>query len=85
METIRGLCAFEGRLTGTDAERRAARWLAERLRDSGRAAEIEPTYVHPQYGLVHAAHCALGLKWTQPKAIHISIARRGHVAKVDTS
>ena len=60
METIRGLCAFEGRLTGTDAERRAAGWLAERLRGRGRSVEIEPTYVHPQYGLVHAVHCALG-------------------------
>jgi hypothetical protein len=60
LETIRGLCSFEGRLTGTDAERRAANWLAERLRAQGRRAEIEPTYVHPQIGLVVAAHCALG-------------------------
>lgn len=60
MEIIRELCSFEGRLAGTDAERRAANRLAERLRDAGRAAEVEPTYVHPKYGLVHAAHCALG-------------------------
>jgi Peptidase family M28 len=60
MEIIRGLCSFEGRLTGTDAERRAANWLAERLRDQGRKAEIEPTYVHPQIGLIVAAHCTLG-------------------------
>ena len=60
MEMIRELCSFEGRLAGTDAERRAANWLAERLRKAGRRAEVEPTYVHPQYGLVHAAHCALG-------------------------
>jgi Peptidase family M28 len=60
IETIRGLCSFEGRRTGTDAERRAANWLVERLRAQGRSAEVEPTYVHPQYGLVHAAHCALG-------------------------
>jgi hypothetical protein len=60
MEVIRELCSFEGRLAGTDAERRAANWLAKRLRDRGRRAEVEPTYVHPQYGLVHAAHCALG-------------------------
>lgn len=60
METIRGLCAFEGRLTGTDAERRAARWLGDRLAERGRSVEVEPTYVHPQYGLVHATHCALG-------------------------
>jgi hypothetical protein len=60
MEVIRGLCSFEGRLTGTDAERRAANWLAERLREGGRRVEVEPIYVHPQYGLVHAVHCALG-------------------------
>jgi Peptidase family M28 len=60
MEVIQELCSFEGRLAGTDAERRAANWLAKRLRDSGRRAEVEPTYVHPQYGLVHAVHCALG-------------------------
>ena len=60
MEVIRELCSFEGRLAGTDAERRAANWLAKRLRDSGRRVEVEPTYVHPQSGLVHAAHCALG-------------------------
>jgi hypothetical protein len=60
MEVIRELCSFEGRRAGTDAERRAANWLATRLRDGGRRAVIEPTYVHPRYGLVHALHCALG-------------------------
>ena len=60
MEIIRGLCSFERRLAGTDAERRAANWLAKLLGDAGRRARVEPTYVHPQYGLVHAAHCALG-------------------------
>lgn len=60
MEIIRELTSFEGRLAGTDAERRAAERLAERLRDLGRRAETEPTYVHPQYALVHAAHCLLG-------------------------
>jgi hypothetical protein len=60
MDVIRELCSFESRLAGTDAERRAANLLATRLRDRGRRAQIEPTYVHPRYGLVHAAHCALG-------------------------
>ncbi|HSI81819.1 MAG TPA: M28 family peptidase [Solirubrobacterales bacterium] len=60
IELIRGLCSFDGRRAGTDAERRAANWLAKRLRAQGRRAEVEPTYVHPQYGLVHAVHCALG-------------------------
>jgi hypothetical protein len=60
MEVIRELCSFEGRRAGTDAERRAANWLASRLRNGGRRAVVEPTYVHPHYGLVHALHCALG-------------------------
>jgi hypothetical protein len=60
IEVIRELCSFEGRRAGTDAERRAANWLAQRLRDGGRRTDVEPTYVHPQYGLVHALHCALG-------------------------
>ena len=66
MEIIRELCSFEGRLTGTDAERRAANRLAERLRELGRRVEIEPTYVHPQWALVHAVHCLLALR-RQPR------------------
>jgi hypothetical protein len=58
---IEGLCSFEGRWPGTDAERRAAEWLAERLRASGRRASIEPTYVHPEYSLVIAAHLVLAI------------------------
>jgi Peptidase family M28 len=61
MELIRELCSFEGRLAGTDAERRVANRLAERLGEGGRRVEVEPTYVHPQAPLIHAAHCALGV------------------------
>jgi hypothetical protein len=61
IEVIRDLCSFEGRGPGTDAERRAGNMLAERLRRMGRRADIEPTYVHPQYALVHFLHCALAL------------------------
>jgi hypothetical protein len=60
MEIVEELCSFEGRLAGTDAERRAANRLAERLRGLGRRAEVEPIYVHPQIGLVIALHCGLG-------------------------
>ena len=60
MDVIRELCSIEGRRTGTDAERRAADWLAERLRAEGRSADVEPIYVHPQVGLIHGAHCAFG-------------------------
>ncbi len=61
LQVIRELCSYEDRLAGTDAERRAGSWLAKRLRDGGRQVEVEPTHVHPQYALVQAAHCLLGL------------------------
>lgn len=60
-QLIEELCSFEGRWPGTDAERRAANRLAERLRSLGRKATIEPTYVHPEYSLVLAAHVLLAL------------------------
>jgi len=59
LKTIDELCGFEGRLAGTDAERRAANHLAGRLRALGRRVDVEPTYVHPQAPLIWAAHCAL--------------------------
>jgi hypothetical protein len=58
---IEKLCSFEGRWPGTDAERRAGNWLAGRLREMGRRAEVEPTYVHPEYSLVMALHVALAV------------------------
>jgi hypothetical protein len=61
MELIRELCSFEGRGPGTDAERRAANMLAGRLRRIGHRAEIEATFVHPQYAVVHFIHAALAI------------------------
>jgi hypothetical protein len=60
-EIVERLCSFEGRLAGTDAERRAANDLAAQLRERGRRAEVEPTYVHPQWALSVALHCLLAL------------------------
>ncbi len=60
-EVIERLCSFEGRGPGTDAERRAANWLAGRLREMGRRVEVEPTYVHPEYSLAIALHVALAI------------------------
>ncbi len=60
-EVIERLCSFEGRGPGTDAERRAANWLAGRLREMGRRVEVEPTYVHPEYSLAMALHVALAI------------------------
>jgi hypothetical protein len=60
-ELIEELCSFQGRWPGTDAERRAANRLAERLRAMKRKVAIEPTYVHPEYSLVMAAHVLLAI------------------------
>ena len=53
------LCSFEGRLAGTDAERRATSAIAGELRDEGWRADVEPTYVQPQWAVVHLLHCAI--------------------------
>jgi hypothetical protein len=61
MEIVRHLCSFEGRLAGSDAERRAATDLGRLLERSGRRVETEPTYVHPEYALIHAVHLLLAI------------------------
>jgi hypothetical protein len=49
---IEGLSAFDGRLAGTDAERRAADHLTRRLRQElGRDARTEPTLTWPRWPL----------------------------------
>lgn len=59
LREIEDLVAFEGRGAGTDAERRAADHLAERLRALGREVEVEEARVHPNVALTHAIHALL--------------------------
>ncbi len=58
---IEALVGFEGRIAGSDAERRAADHLAGRLRDLGRNADIEPISVHSNYALTHLIHAVLAI------------------------
>lgn len=58
---IEELVAFEGRLAGSEAERRAAEHLAERLRALGREVDTEPIAVHPNWALTHALHALLAV------------------------
>ena len=58
---IEELVGFEGRLAGTDAERRAAEHLAGRLHALGRDAEVEPISVYPNYALTHLVHALLAI------------------------
>ena len=52
---------FRGRCAGTDAERRAAVHLRDRLNDLGREAELQPIRVRPRFGLAHALHALLAV------------------------
>jgi len=61
LREIEALTEFGGRWPGTDAERRAAVHLAERLRSLGREAELEPTRIRPDYPLTHLIHALLGI------------------------
>jgi hypothetical protein len=61
IELIRELCSFPERGPGTDAERRAANMLADRLRGIGRRAQVEPFFAHPEYAIVHLIHAAMGV------------------------
>jgi Peptidase family M28 len=60
-ETIRALAAFERRGPGTDAERRAARWLAGELMARHHRVRIETFWCRPNWAMAHAWHVALAL------------------------
>jgi hypothetical protein len=60
-ETASDLGRFTGRRGGSDAERRAALWLSDRLRSQGRAATIETFWCRPNWALAHAWHAILGV------------------------
>jgi hypothetical protein len=60
-QDIEALVAHRGRAAGTDAERRAARHLEERLRDMGRDARVEPIEVWPRWPLAHVIHTVAGV------------------------
>jgi hypothetical protein len=60
-DTVAGLTPFTGRGAGTDAERRAARWLASELEASGRASRLEPFWCRPNWALAQLLHVLLGL------------------------
>ncbi|HEY1596585.1 MAG TPA: M28 family peptidase [Thermoleophilaceae bacterium] len=61
LREIDALVEFDGRWPGTDAERRAAGHLVERLRALGREAELEPTRIRPGYPLTHLLHALIGI------------------------
>jgi hypothetical protein len=56
-----GLARFEARGPCTDAERRAAAWLHDGLREAGHEAWVETHWVRPQRSLSMALHATLGV------------------------
>jgi Peptidase family M28 len=60
-ETIDSLSRFGRRGAGTDAERRAARWLMTELSTSPRDVRVEPFWCRPNWALANAWHCAIAL------------------------
>ena len=53
--------APDGRMAGTDAERRAAVALRERLKALGRAANVQAIEIRPRFGLTHSVHALLAI------------------------
>src|SRR4051812_14856542 len=60
-QTAAELRAIEGRAPCTDAERRAARAIARRLREMGRRPRTQTVWVRPANDAVYAAISALGV------------------------
>jgi hypothetical protein len=61
LEMTEELAEFTARGAGTDAERRAARWLAGELVASRHRVRIETFWCRPNWALAHAWHVALAL------------------------
>ncbi|HEX6388436.1 MAG TPA: hypothetical protein VFZ89_03290 [Solirubrobacteraceae bacterium] len=61
-DVIAELSAIERRAAGSDAERRASRAVAQRLRRSGRrGTRVETVWVRPHWPVVHALICGVAI------------------------
>ncbi|MEO9024206.1 MAG: hypothetical protein ABI339_04290 [Solirubrobacteraceae bacterium] len=60
-DTVTGLTRFPRRGACTNAERRAATWLAGELRSDRREAIIETFWCRPNWALAHAWHAGLAV------------------------
>lgn len=64
MDPMRETAALAGqdrRVAGSDAERRAAVHVRDRLRSLGREAEAQAIQIRPRFGLTHAIHAVLAI------------------------
>jgi hypothetical protein len=60
-ETAARLAGFGDRTPGSDAERRAAGWLADELAASGREVRVETFWCRPNWALAQSWHVTLAL------------------------
>ena len=60
-ETAAALTEFPRRGAGTDAERRAAVWLAREVRSPRRTVYLETFWHRPNWALAHAWHCLIAV------------------------
>jgi hypothetical protein len=60
-ETATGLTEFRRRGAGTDAERRAATWLAGEVASGRREAALETFWCRPSWAMAQAWHCLLAI------------------------
>ncbi len=60
-ETAAALTEFHQRGAGTDAERRAAIWLAREVRSPRRTVYLETFWHRPHWELAHAWHCLIAV------------------------
>lgn len=58
---IEGLVGDGGRRAGSDAERRAAGRVQERLTEMGREVEVESIEIYPRWAIVHLLHALLAV------------------------
>jgi Peptidase family M28 len=60
-DTAAGLSGFAHRVAGSDAERRAADWLAGQIQSGTREAELERFWCRPNWALANVWHILLGI------------------------
>jgi hypothetical protein len=61
MAETAALAAQSGRAAGTDAERRAAVHLRDRLAATGREAALQPISIRPRFALAHSIHLVVAI------------------------
>src|SRR3954452_16655856 len=61
LQEIDAVSSIRPRRAASEGERRTARELEERLREFGREVELQPTRVHPNFGLTHLIHAVAGI------------------------